>query len=157
MAHSGAAVGIAAISGPAFSGIISARMGQEFVYMVVAFLMVLGLILSFILKPIVKDTVDSFEEKPSLQGFIELFKIKGLLIGLIGGITLAASQGILAYMLPLKVVELGIADHMSAMLVSILELLRFYFSYYQQIMYTINFITNTFFLSACSSPLYLMH
>ena len=49
MALSGAAVGTAAIVGPAFSGIMKATAGIEWVFITISILMVLGTIVSLLL------------------------------------------------------------------------------------------------------------
>lgn len=120
MAFSGAAVGLAAISAPAFSGIMSSAAGSEVVYMTIGSLMVAGLLISLSLKPL-QQTNGKTEERSSssISAYLELFKNKGLLFGFIGAVSLAASQGILAYMLPLKVDALGLESHVTGMLISV--------------------------------------
>lgn len=119
MAFSGAAVGIAAIGGPTFSGIVSARIGQEIVYTIVGIFMIIGFILTLILKPVHQDEGEQLEKDRFTPSFIDLFKNKGLMLAFIGALSLSASQGILAYMLPLKILDLEISEHMSGILMSI--------------------------------------
>lgn len=118
MALSGAAVGLAAVSAPAFSGIVSSAYGSEVVYMTIGCFMLIGLILTFTLKPFHKSR-EVAESHSSIASYRHLFKNKGLLIAYIGAIALAASQGILAYMLPLKVDALALEAHITGMLISI--------------------------------------
>lgn len=125
MAYSGAAVGLAAISAPAFSGIISSAYNFEVVYVVLASLMIIGAILTATLKPPASQQVEavpSEEKNPNkslIADYFPLFKSKGLLLAFTGAFSLAASQGVLAYMLPLKVNNLGMPTHISGMLMSV--------------------------------------
>lgn len=124
MAYSGASVGLAAISGPAFSGIVSAKFGFETVYIVLAILMAIGTLLTLLLKPaqqIKHQAVEAKkkEKETTVRDYIPLLKNKGLILGFTGAFSLAASQGVLAYMLPLKVEALGYESHISGMLISI--------------------------------------
>jgi len=123
MAYSGAAVGLAAISAPAFSGIISSAYSFELVYIILAILMGIGFILTITLKPAEPQLADgperSEEKKSLLADYFPLFKSKGLLLSFTGAFSLAASQGVLAYMLPLKVSNLNMESHISGMLMSV--------------------------------------
>lgn len=129
MALSGAAVGLAAILAPAFSGIISSKFGTETVYLVIAAIMFAGGLLSLALKP-VSSRQQAKKTEPALSGkdvLNRLFKNKGLIISYTGVISLAVSQGILAYMLPLKVEELNMESHISGMLISIFGIVAILF------------------------------
>ena len=120
MAYSGAAVGLAAISAPAFSGIISSAYSHEMVYIILATLMIIGAILTATLKPAQQQqSKASSEQKSTVADYLPLFKSKGLLLSFTGAFSLAASQGVLAYMLPLKVSNLGMETHISGMLMSV--------------------------------------
>lgn len=119
MAYAGAAVGLAAICAPAFSGIISSKAGPEIVFVTLAVLMILGGLLTLLLKPLHKVQKAAEKKDSSLIDYFLLFKNKGLIISFVGALSLAASQGILAYMLPLKVTSLQMEDHISGMLMSI--------------------------------------
>ena len=120
MAYSGAAVGLAAISAPAFSGIISSSYSHEMVYIILAILMAIGAILTLTLKPLQQNTEATSEEKKStIKEYTPLLKNKGLILAFVGAFSLAASQGVLAYMLPLKVRTLEMETHISGMLMSI--------------------------------------
>src|SRR5690625_1099275 len=80
MAYSGAAVGLAAISAPAFSGIVSSTYSHETVYVILAILMVIGAILTFTLKPIQqKKEKPEEKQKSGLAEYLPLFKSKGLI------------------------------------------------------------------------------
>ncbi|GGE75836.1 MFS transporter [Priestia taiwanensis] len=118
MALSGAAVGFAAIVGPAFSGIVKSMYGIEWVFIVVAVLMIVCSIFVFIVLP---GNVKSKEEKKRTFSFTEmraLWSRKGLVHAYIGSFALMFSQGILAYMLPVKVEALGLPSSTTGMLLS---------------------------------------
>lgn len=128
MALSGAAVGLAAISAPAYSGIISSAIGPEVVYITIGFVMLIGFILTMTLKPLQRSEEENeAKNRSSILSYFDLFKNKGLLVAFIGALSLAASQGILAYMLPLKVVALGMEDHISGMLISVFGIVAILF------------------------------
>ncbi|RLL46712.1 MFS transporter [Oceanobacillus piezotolerans] len=128
MAFSGAAVGLAAISGPAFSGIISSKIGPEVVYMTIGFLMLAGLIITLTLKPLQRSQQEyEARNRSSILSYLGLFNNKGLLLAFLGALSLAASQGILAYMLPLKVVSIGMDDRISGMLISVFGIVAILF------------------------------
>jgi MFS family permease len=118
MALSGAAVGFAAIIGPAFSGIVKENFGIEWVFIVVAMLMIVCSLFVFLVLP---SNVKSKEEKKRDFNFKEmraLWSRKGLVHAYIGSFSLMFSQGILAYMLPVKIEELGLPSSTTGMLLS---------------------------------------
>lgn len=119
MALSGAAIGFAAIVGPAFGGIITKFYGAEWVFWSIGSLMLLSGLLSIIVLK-TKDFVPNpnKELEPSGKSILELFKIRGLLFAYLGALSLMFSQGILAYMLPLKVDALNFDSHISGLLLS---------------------------------------
>lgn len=128
MAYSGAAVGLAAIGGPAFSGIVSSSFSYEIVYIILAILMTLGAILTMMLKPLRQELkTDEKIEKSTIADYFPLLKNKGLILGFTGALSLAASQGVLAYMLPLKVSALEMETHISGMLISIFGIVAIIF------------------------------
>ncbi|MCT4573558.1 MFS transporter, partial [Bacillus thuringiensis] len=101
MALSGAAVGTAAIVGPAFSGIMKATAGVEWVFITISILMALGTIVSLFFLPnnvSRKDT--SRTQMMNKEDMVELLKSEPLLQAYIGAFTLMFSQGIVTYMLP---------------------------------------------------------
>lgn len=127
MAYSGAAVGLAAIGGPAFSGIVSSTYSHEMVYVILAIIMIIGFLLTLVLKPIQQQTDDEEEVKSTISDYLPLLKNKGLILGFTGALSLAASQGVLAYMLPLKVHALEMETHISGMLMSIFGIVAIIF------------------------------
>lgn len=120
MALSGAAVGTAAIVGPAFSGIMKATAGIEWVFITISILMVLGTIVSLFFLPnnvSRKDT--SRTQMMNKEDMIELLKSEPLLQAYIGAFTLMFSQGIVTYMLPVKVEALALKASTTGMMLSV--------------------------------------
>ncbi|PEE44051.1 MFS transporter [Bacillus pseudomycoides] len=120
MALSGAAVGTAAIVGPAFSGIMKATAGVEWVFVTISILMVLGTIVSLVLLPTNvtrKDT--SRTQMMNKEDMIGLLKSEPLLQAYIGAFTLMFSQGIVTYMLPVKVEALALKASTTGMMLSV--------------------------------------
>ncbi|MGE7624575.1 MFS transporter [Viridibacillus sp. NPDC096237] len=115
-AISGAFIGIAAITGPAFSGILASRTSVPFVFNITAVCMlVLAIFAIFILKAthIKKDSSTSVHVP--IRAF---FKNTGTLKAFSGAFFLMFSQGAIAYLLPLKVQELGFDSRVSGTLMS---------------------------------------
>lgn len=129
MAYSGAAVGLAAISGPAVSGIISSAYSHETVYVILAILMLIGGLFTLFLKPVIdnRKKVAESDADNKTTSYMPLFKNKGLIIGFTGAFSLAASQGVLAFMLPLKVRALEMDSHISGMLMSVFGIVAIIF------------------------------
>ena len=116
-AVSGAFVGIAAITGPAFSGILATRTSVPFVFNVTAsFMLLLGVLAFFILK-----AKQIKKEKSTSHPYIPIsvfFKNAGTLKAFLGAFFLMFSQGVIAYLLPLKVHILGFDSRLSGTLMS---------------------------------------
>lgn len=117
-AISGAFVGLAAIIGPAFSGIVASRTSETTVLTVTASaLLLLGLLTLFLLRTNVKaDKREKHSEQMAVQDY---FKSTAVVKAFIGAFLLMFSQGVLAYMLPLKVILLGYGAQTSGMLLSV--------------------------------------
>ena len=115
-AISGAFVGLAAILGPAFGAIYASRTSTPETMMVVGtVLLALGLSAIFILR---NTIVQKGSRTDSRLSFQQLLRNKGLMQAFSGAFFLMFSQGVLAYMLPLKVSGLGYAAEMSGLLLS---------------------------------------
>ncbi|MFF3100909.1 MFS transporter [Viridibacillus arvi] len=115
-AISGAFVGIAAITGPAFSGILASRTSVPFVFNITAACM---LVLAFLSIFILKSTQIKKDSSTSAHVPIRaFFKNAGTLKAFIGAFFLMFSQGAIAYLLPLKVQELGFDSRLSGTLMS---------------------------------------
>ncbi|MGN4123930.1 MFS transporter [Lysinibacillus sphaericus] len=117
-AISGAFVGIAAIIGPAFSGILASRTSVPFVFNITASCMLLlGILATFLLKtsPVKKE-----KTAPSIHIPISVFFTNnGTLKAFSGAFFLMFSQGVIAYLLPLKVQSLGFDSRLSGTLMSV--------------------------------------
>lgn len=116
-AISGAFVGIAAIIGPAFSGILASRTSVPFVFNITASCMLLLGILSFFLL----NSNKVKKGKSSSSTYIPIsvfFNNAGTLKAFSGAFFLMFSQGVIAYLLPLKVQSLGFDSRLSGTLMS---------------------------------------
>lgn len=116
-AISGAFVGIAAIIGPAFSGILASRTSVPFVFNITAsFMLLLGILSFFLLKSnqVKKDKSSSSPHIP----ISVFFNNVGTLKAFSGAFFLMFSQGVIAYLLPLKVHALGFDSRLSGTLMS---------------------------------------
>lgn len=116
-AVSGAFVGLAAILGPAYGAILSSRTSvPETMAVTGSLLLILGLLSFFILSRDVKKK----KELPSEPlTFSMIILNSGLLRAFMGAFFLMFSQGVLAYMLPLKVSDLNLPQEMSGLLLSV--------------------------------------
>ncbi|WP_084243054.1 MFS transporter [Planomicrobium okeanokoites] len=116
-AVSGAFVGLAAIIGPAYGAIFSSRTSvPETMAVTGTLLLILG-ISSFLL---LSRTVKKRKELPAEPlTFNMIILNSGLLRAFMGAFFLMFSQGVLAYMLPLKVSGLGLPAEMSGLLLSV--------------------------------------
>ncbi|MFB7156621.1 MFS transporter [Lysinibacillus sp. NPDC056232] len=116
-AISGAFVGIAAIIGPAFSGILASRTSVPFVFNITAgFMLSLGILAFFLLK---SNQVKKEKSAPTANiPFYVLFKNIGALKAFTSAFFLMFSQGVIAYLLPLKVQSLGFDSRLSGTLMS---------------------------------------
>lgn len=113
-AVSGAFVGLAAIIGPAFGAIYASRTSTpEMMALTGTLLLALGIVAFFLLKKQkVSAQTAAAESRSSVQWN------RGLLIAFSGAFFLMFSQGVLAYMLPLKVEGLTYPSEMSGLLLS---------------------------------------
>ncbi|WP_284139358.1 MFS transporter [Virgibacillus sp. LDC-1] len=116
MAYTGAAIGIAAIIGPAIGGSMAARSEVEYVFLLVAGLFFITSLL--VLKYLHESFVSRERGKVNLKHFIPLLKTPALLQASLGAFALMVSNGTLAFALPLKVQELGMTTETTGMLLS---------------------------------------
>ena len=118
VAISGAFVGLAAIIGPAYGGIVSAKFSPAFVMAINGVLMLLIAIAAFFV-------LRSFKYVPKKQTtknptrVRHLFRSPGMVRSFAGAFFLMFSQGVLALVLPLKVISLGFDTKTSGMLLSV--------------------------------------
>ena len=119
-ALSGAFVGLAAIAGPALSGIVASRTGAPFIMMMNgAFLLTLAVLAVFILR-------GGRKQKEKQENFSSghfpvkaLFRHPGVIRAFAGAFFLMFSQGALALVLPLRVEALGYDTKTSGLLLSV--------------------------------------
>lgn len=116
VALSGAFVGLAAIAGPATSGILASKKSEVFVLGMTGSIMLVLSILSFVL--LRKVTIERKGKDVSNHSVHSTFKKNGVIKSFAGAFFLMFSQGVLAYMLPLKVVHLGFDTKTSGFLLS---------------------------------------
>lgn len=116
-AVSGAFVGLAAIIGPAFGAVYASRTSvPETMAVTGTILLLLGIASFFVLKQnVVKKNSSLAAQTVSLS---DLLHNQGLIQAFSGAFFLMFSQGVLAYMLPLKVEDLGFDSQMSGLLLS---------------------------------------
>lgn len=117
MAISGVAVGISAIIGPAFGGIVASSYGVEWVFIIIALTMIATAVISFFVLENNKTTITRKIEPP-IQTLFAILKSPMLIISYTGAFSLMFAQGVLAYMLPLQVDSLQFGTHYSGMLLS---------------------------------------
>ncbi|MDQ0216454.1 MFS family permease [Oikeobacillus pervagus] len=116
-AISGAFVGLAAIIGPAFSGILASQTNESTVLTITAIpIFLLGILAFFFLRSTVISTSKADEGKR--LPVRALFQNTSIMKSFFGAFFLMFSQGVLAYMLPLKVMDLGRDTQTSGTLLS---------------------------------------
>ncbi|MCF3944689.1 MFS transporter [Oceanobacillus alkalisoli] len=116
MAFTGAAIGIAAIAGPAIGGAMAARSQIEYVFIFVA---VLFFISSFLIYQFIEESYVSTEKgKFSLSEFMPLLKHPLVLQASLAAFALMISNGTLAFALPLKVSDMGLTSETTGMMLS---------------------------------------
>lgn len=115
-ALTGTFVGLAAIIGPAFSGIMASKTSVPFVFTCVSVIGFALAIMSAIFlskyKPLKKETDD-----PVVSSFGSIFN-SGVIKAYAGAFFLMFSQGVIAYLLPLHVQTLGYDSKLSGTLMS---------------------------------------
>ncbi|WP_203362634.1 MFS transporter [Bacillus sp. REN10] len=116
-AISGAFVGLAAVIGPAFSGIMASRTSEVAVLTVTAIGMLILAVVSLLF---LRNNVRASMEPKTKQTMLvrAFFQEANVVKAFIGAFLLMFSQGVLAYMLPLKVIHLGFDAQTSGMLLS---------------------------------------
>ncbi|EGL83297.1 major facilitator superfamily MFS_1 [Caldalkalibacillus thermarum TA2.A1] len=117
MALSGAAIGVAAIVGPAYGGIIAQRLGLDWVFVSVAILLILTAVLVFLFLPDHYQGAGS--GKADRYDLLRLLKNPQLNQAYLGAFALMFAVGILTMMLPLKVDALGFGSALTGVLMSV--------------------------------------
>lgn len=118
VAISGAFVGLAAIIGPAYSGIVAAKTGAPFIMTVNGVIMFILAIAAFFL--LRSFTIAKKQKTQNGKHFRVryLFRHPGIIRAFAGAFFLMFSQGVLALVLPLKVEALGFDTKVTGMLLS---------------------------------------
>lgn len=118
VAISGAFVGLAAIIGPAYSGIVASKTGAPFIMTVNGVIMfVLAIAAFFVLRSVSFKIKQRTKEAKHFR-VRYLFKHPGMVRAFAGAFFLMFSQGVLALVLPLKVEALGFDTKSTGMLLS---------------------------------------
>lgn len=116
-AISGAFVGLAAILGPAYGAVYTSRNSvPETMFLTGVLILLIGVAAFFTLR---QTVVKKEEIIGSATSYKEVFRNSGLLRSFSGAFFLMFSQGVLAYMLPLKVEGLGLDSQLSGLLLSV--------------------------------------
>jgi len=118
VAISGAFVGMAAIIGPAYSGIVASKTGTPFIMTVNGVIMFILAIAAFFLLRSFSFIKKQRTEDPKHFRVRYLFKHPGMVRAFAGAFFLMFSQGVLALVLPLKVEALGFDTKSTGMLLS---------------------------------------
>ncbi len=119
MALSGAVVGTAAVIGPAFGGMITEAAGIQWVFLMTGILMLIAALLAFFYLPRTKAAVSRrLDSKKSERTMLALLKDIPLFYAYLGSLALMFAQGVLAYMLPLKIEALNFGNEVSGTLMS---------------------------------------
>ena len=113
-AVTGSFVGIAAIIGPAYSGIMASRVSVPFVFTTVAIVGVILVILTVVFLKVTASTTAKKSENSKEKFHFN----KGIVQAYSGAFFLMFSQGALAYLLPLHVESLGYSSRLSGTLMS---------------------------------------
>lgn len=117
MAFTGAAIGLAAITGPAIGGIMAARSQVEYVFIFVSILFFFS---TFLIWRFIEESYGGTEKgKFSLQEFMPLLKHPMVLQASLAAFALMISNGTLAFALPLKVADMGMTSETTGMMLSI--------------------------------------
>ena len=117
VAISGAFVGMAAIAGPAYGGILASKMSTPSIMFINGMIMALLALFAFILLRTVKR-VKKVSTTSKEKAVHSMFRDPGIQRAFAGAFFLMFSQGVLALILPLKVESLGFDTKITGMLLS---------------------------------------
>ncbi|SIS63894.1 MFS transporter [Salimicrobium flavidum] len=117
MAYTGAAIGIAAIAGPAIGGIMATRSDISYVFLFVAGLFLIAFILGWKFVPV---TLPEEKKREAVgNGFVSLLKNKVLWQASIAAFALMVSNGTLAFALPFQVEGFGLPASLAGAFLSV--------------------------------------
>jgi DHA1 family multidrug resistance protein-like MFS transporter len=125
MSHSGAAIGIAAIIGPAMGAILSSKLGIEWLFYIVSLALILVGLISMVLiksQPVTLKKSNKHEE----VGFL-FIKNSFIQFAYVSIFLLLFMQGILTYAMPLKVEELNLKVEMTGIYLSVFGIVAILF------------------------------
>lgn len=124
LAISGAAVGIAAVIGPALGGILKGTLGLNWVFGIMSTLLALGTAaVALFIREQRKDVQmdgtasSSRDSRPDSQ-WIDLFRNRYAVLSYFGAFSLMFTMGVVTYMLPLKTEGLHLGDEAAGMMLS---------------------------------------
>ena len=141
VAISGAFVGLAAILGPAYGGIVAAKTSTPFIMAINGGIMLLLAIASVLHSSVFYIcTKTIFKIKQTISVYRYLFRSPGMVRAFAGAFFLMFSQGVLALVLPLKVDSLGFDTKTTGIVTKYFRRHRnINFSYYQSTAFSIVF------------------
>ncbi|MCK8489256.1 MFS transporter [Paenibacillus sp. MBLB2552] len=122
MAQSGAAVGVAAILGPAFAGIMKASAGLDWLFVSASALLLLGGGLALFGKLRESGGASDDQDASSShakQVFIDTLRNPSAATAYYGAFALMFAMGALTYSLPLKAEALGLPDQAAGLMLSV--------------------------------------
>ncbi len=125
MSHSGAAIGVAAIIGPAMGAIISNRLSIDWLFYIISLALILVGLIAIVrikTKPISLNQSNLREE----VGF-SFIKIPAIQFAYVSIFLLLFMQGVLTYALPLKVEELHLMQEMTGIYLSVFGIIAILF------------------------------
>ena len=115
-ALSGAFVGLAAILGPAYGAVYTSRNDvPQTMILTGTLILLIGITAFFLLR---QTAITKNKTAKNAVTFMDILKNSGLIRSFSGAFFLMFSQGVLAYMLPLKVEGLGLDAQLSGLLLS---------------------------------------
>ncbi|WP_102336449.1 MFS transporter [Salimicrobium jeotgali] len=117
MAYTGAAIGIAAIAGPAIGGIVAARSEIYYVFLFVAALFLIAFFLGWKFVPVTLP--EEKKESSAREGFGALLKNKTLWQASGAAFALMVSNGTLAFALPFQVESFGFPSSLAGVFLSV--------------------------------------
>ncbi|WP_203340435.1 MFS transporter [Planococcus beijingensis] len=116
-ALSGAFVGLAAIVGPAYGAVYTSRNDvPQTMFLTGMLILLIGIAAFFLLR---QTAITKNKTARKNVALMDILKNKGLIRSFSGAFFLMFSQGVLAYMLPLKVEALGLDSQLSGLLLSV--------------------------------------
>jgi MFS transporter, DHA1 family, multidrug resistance protein len=125
MSHSGAAIGIAAIIGPAMGAILSNRLGIDWLFYIVSMAMIgIGILSLGLIKSVPKPHKKRNERETTGFSFIKNPAIQFAYVSIF---LLLLMQGLLTYAMPLKVENLGLSQEMTGIYLSVFGIVAILF------------------------------